>query len=57
MLAATYDSYRAQHDRAACLLVEATIVVGYGCGLLPAVLSPLLASLGSLLGILDDNVG
>jgi hypothetical protein len=44
------------HVGVPCLLVDATVVVGHGCGLLAMLLAPLLAALGALLGILDGNV-
>jgi hypothetical protein len=54
-LVATYDSRGVHHDRAVCLLVDVVIVVGRGCGLLVALLAPLFAAFGALLGILDDD--
>jgi hypothetical protein len=54
MLAVACDSHSAHHDGAACLLVDAAIIVSCGCSLLAALLAPLLAA---LLGILDDDVG
>jgi hypothetical protein len=56
-LAAACDSHDAHLDIVACLLVDAAIITDRGCGLLAALLAPLLAALGSLLGILDDDVG
>jgi hypothetical protein len=38
------------------LLVDATII-RHGCGLLATLLVPLLAALGALLDILDDDIG
>jgi hypothetical protein len=55
-LAASYDSHGARHDGAACLLVNATIIIGRGCGLLAVLLAPLLAAPGALLDILDNDV-
>jgi hypothetical protein len=40
---------------AACLLVDVTIVIG--CGLLMALLAPLLAGINTLLGALDGDAG
>jgi hypothetical protein len=39
------------------LLVVVAIITGRGCGLLMALLVPLLATLGTLPDILDDDVG
>jgi hypothetical protein len=57
MLAAVRGSHGAHHDGATYLLVDSAIIIGRGCGLPAALLSPLLAALGALLGILDDIVG
>jgi hypothetical protein len=57
LLAAVCDSHDAHHDGAACLLVDTTVIVSRVCGLFVTLLTPLLATLGALLGILDDNVG
>jgi hypothetical protein len=57
MLAAAYDSRGAHHDRAACLLVDVAVIINRGCGLLAALLAPLLSALVTLLSILDDDVG
>jgi hypothetical protein len=40
-----------------CLTLVAACSCGHGCGLLVALLVPLLAALGILLRILDGNVG
>jgi hypothetical protein len=55
MLAATYDDRGACHVGATRLIVDAIVLVGRGCGLLMALLAPLLASLGALLDILYDD--
>jgi hypothetical protein len=39
----------------ACLLVDATVIVG--CGLLTVLFAPLLAGLNTLLNALDGDVG
>jgi hypothetical protein len=44
------------HIEAAHLLADAAVVIGHHRGLLPALLVPLLAALGALLGILDGDV-
>jgi hypothetical protein len=49
-LAVVCDSRGVHHDGAT------TIIVGHGCGLMVALLAPLLATLGALLGFLDDDV-
>jgi hypothetical protein len=54
-LAAAHDLRGAPHIRAACSLVEVTIVVGHG--LLAAWFAPFLAAPGALLGILNGNIG
>jgi hypothetical protein len=56
-LATAYSSRGVHHAGAAHLLVAAAVVINRGCGLLTVLLVPLLAALGALLGILDDNVG
>jgi hypothetical protein len=53
-LAAAYDSHGANQNGAACLLVDAAVIVGRGCSLLAALFAPLLAV---LLVILDDDIG
>jgi hypothetical protein len=53
-LATAYNLYGTPHARAACLLVDVAVVVG--CGLLATLVEPFLATLGALLGILDDDV-
>jgi hypothetical protein len=45
----------ALHGRDACLLVDAAVVIGRG--LLATLLAPLLATSGTLLDILGDEVG
>jgi hypothetical protein len=55
MLAAVCDGRGACHDGAASLHVDTAIVIGRGCGLLAALLTPLLAALTALLSILDDD--
>jgi hypothetical protein len=57
MLAATCDNHGMHHDGVACLLVDVAIIVACGCGLLAVLLVPLLAALGALLDILDDDIG
>jgi hypothetical protein len=57
MLPAACNSRAMHHDGAACLLVDATIIISHGCGLLAPLLVPLLAALGALLDILDDDIG
>jgi hypothetical protein len=44
-------------QRAACLFVSATVVVDRDCSLLVALHAPLLATLGTILSIMDGNVG
>jgi hypothetical protein len=39
------------------LLVDATIIINHGCGLLETLLVPLLAALGAHLDIMDDDIG
>jgi hypothetical protein len=56
MLATACNSHGAHHAGAIWLLVDATAIIGRGCSLLVTVLAPLLAALGALLNILDDNV-
>jgi hypothetical protein len=55
-LATIYDSCGMNHDEATCLLTDA-IIVGRGCDLLAAQLALLLAALGDLLDVMDDNIG
>jgi hypothetical protein len=55
-LATACCGHGAHHTKAARLLVVATVIAGYGCGLLIVLLAPLLSTLGTLLGILDDDV-
>jgi hypothetical protein len=57
MLAAECDNHSAHHDGVACVFVDAIVIVGRGCGLLVALLAPLLAALDALLSILDYDVG
>jgi hypothetical protein len=54
-LAAIHDLYDVIRAGAACSLVGATVIIG--CGLLAMLLAPFLASLGSLLGSLDGDIG
>jgi hypothetical protein len=49
------DSRCVHHDGVACLLIDVTIIVRCGCGLLAVLFAPLLASLGALLSILDGD--
>jgi hypothetical protein len=56
-LANTCSGHSAHHAGAACLLVVAAVIAGRECGLLTSLLAPLLAALGTLLGILDDDIG
>jgi hypothetical protein len=56
-LASACDGHDVHHNGAACLLVDAIIIVDRGCGLLAALLAPLLATLGAHFGILDDDIG
>jgi hypothetical protein len=54
-LAAAYDRCGVLRAGAACLLIDAAIVVGHG--LLTALFVPLLATLRTLLSIRDSDVG
>jgi hypothetical protein len=56
MLAATCDSHGAHHAGAACLLVDAAVIAGRGCGLLLVLLVPLFATLGTLPDVLDGDI-
>jgi hypothetical protein len=56
-LAIAYGGRGVNHIRAARLLVVAAIVVDRGCSLQMVLFVPLLAALGALLGILNDDVG
>jgi hypothetical protein len=56
-LATVCDSHGMHHDGAAYLLVNAIIIIGHCCGFLMVLLETLLAALGSLLSILDDDIG
>jgi hypothetical protein len=53
VLAVAYDCCGMFHAGVACLLIDATIVIG--CGLLMALFVPLLAGLNALLGALDGD--
>jgi hypothetical protein len=57
MLATSCGGRGVHHTRAARLLVVAVVITGHECGLLMVLLAPLFAALGTLLGILDDDVG
>jgi hypothetical protein len=56
-LATVFGSRGAHRDRVACLFPNAAIICSRGCGLLVVLFVPLLAALGALLGVLDDDVG
>jgi hypothetical protein len=56
-LAAACGSHDAPHIEAACFLIIAAIIVGRGCSPLRMLLAPLLATLGTLTGIVDGDVG
>jgi hypothetical protein len=56
-LATAYSCRGAYHARAARLLVVATVITGRRCDLLTALLASLLATHGTLLTIMDDNIG
>jgi hypothetical protein len=56
-LATASNNHGVYHDGAAFLLVDATVVIGRCYGLLVVLLAPLPATLGVLLGILDDDIG
>jgi hypothetical protein len=54
MLATVCDTHVAHHNEVAYLLVDATVVIGRG--LLAVLLAHLLAALGTLLDIQDDDI-
>jgi hypothetical protein len=56
-LATTHGGYSTHHARATRLLVVTIVIAGHKCSLLMALLVPSLATLGALLGILDEDIG
>jgi hypothetical protein len=57
MLATICDNCGVCHNGAACLPIDAAIILSRGCSLLAVLLAPLLVALGALLSVLDDNTG
>jgi hypothetical protein len=56
-LAAACGSHDVHHAGAACLPAVATVAVGCGCSLLKTLLAPLPTALGTLLDVLDGDIG
>jgi hypothetical protein len=56
-LAAACGGHDAHHTGAARFIVVATVVIGHGYDLLKMLIVPLLATLGSFLGVSDGDVG
>jgi hypothetical protein len=55
LVAACY-SHDMPHVRAVCFLIIAAVIVGRGRNPLRTLLAPLLAALGSLLGLIDGDI-
>jgi hypothetical protein len=56
-LAAACGSHDAPHIEAAYFLIIVAVIVGHGCSPLRMLLAPLLATVGTLIGIVDGDVG